>query len=154
MMQFSLTQKETTLLKDLKEQEQLCTAKYRKHAEVAHDGQLKQLFTDLSSVEQSHYQMLTDIESGRLPGIGNGNTVGSGQFTATYTATETPEKKADAYLCSDLLATEKHVSALYNTCVFEFERPELRKVLGQIQTDEQVHGERIYQYMKANAMYS
>ena len=154
MMQFSLTQKETTLLKDLKGQEQLCADKYKKHAEVAHDAQLKQLFTELSNVEQSHYQMLTDIESGRLPGTGNNQSAGSNSFTAAYTATETPEKKADAYLCSDLLATEKHVSALYNTCVFEFGQPELRKVLGQIQTDEQKHGEKIYQYMKTNAMYS
>lgn len=153
-MQFTLTQKETTLIKDLKEQEKLCADKYKKHATCAHDPQLKQLFTELSNVEQSHYQMLTDMESGRLPITGNGGAVGNGQFTATYTAAETPEKKSDAYLCSDLLATEKHVSALYNTCVFEFERPELRKVLNHIQGDEQVHGERLYQYMKANAMYS
>ncbi|MBE6558598.1 MAG: ferritin-like domain-containing protein [Ruminococcaceae bacterium] len=153
-MSFTLTQKETTLLKDLKEQEKLCTDKYRKHAECAHDPQLKQLFTDLSNVEQHHFQMLSSIESGTVPTGVNGASVTGKQFTATYTAAETPEKKADAYLCSDLLATEKHVSALYNTCVFEFERPELRKVLSQIQTDEQVHGEKLYQYMKANSMYS
>ena len=148
-----LTQKESTLIKDLKGQEQLCIDKYKKHAECAHDPQLKALFNELSGVEQSHYQMLSDIESGRVPATGNGGGASS-QFTATYTAVETPEKKADAYLCSDLLSTEKHVSALYNTCVFEFERPELRQVLGQIQRDEQVHGEKIYQYMKTNAMYS
>ena len=152
-MQFTLTQKETTLLKDLKEQEKLCADKYQKHASCAHDPQLKQLFTELSAVENSHYQMLSDIESGRLPSAGNGGGNGQTQFTATYTA-ETPEKKEDAYLCSDLLATEKHVSSLYNTCVFEFGQPELRKVLNHIQSDEQVHGEKIYRYMKANAMYS
>ncbi len=153
-MQFNLTQKETTLLKDLKEQEQLCEDKYKKHAACAHDPQLKQLFTDLAGVEHAHHQMLTDIESGQLPGGSQGGAVGNGQFTATYNTTETQEKKDDAYLCSDLLTTEKHVSSLYNTCVFEFSQPELRRVLGQIQSDEQVHGERIYQYMKANAMYS
>ena len=151
-MPFTLTQKETTLLKDLKEQEKLCTDKYRKHADCAHDPQLKQLFNHLADVEQTHYRMLTDIEGGQLPATGSNGE--SSQFTATYTATETPEKKADAYLCSDLLATEKHVSSLYNTCVFEFERPELRNVLSRIQHDEQVHGEKIYQYMKTNAMYS
>ncbi len=153
-MQFTLTQKESTLVKDLKGQEQLCADKYKKYADCANDPQLKQLFTDISNVEQAHYRMLTDIESGRLPESGNGSAVGNGQFTATYNTTETPEKKADAYLCTDLLTTEKHVSSLYNTSVFEFERPELRKVLSQIQTDEQVHGERLYQYMKANSMYS
>ena len=153
IMQFNLTLKETTLLKDLKEQEKLCADKYQKHAACAHDPQLKQLFTELSGVENAHYQMLTDIESGRLPASGQGNNV-NGQFTATYNMSDTQEKKDDAYLCSDLLATEKHVSALYNTCVFEFTRPELRQVLNKIQTDEQEHGEKIYQYMKTNAMYS
>lgn len=153
-MSFTLTQKEATLIKDLKGQEQLCADKYKKYAEQAYDPQLKQLFTDIASVEQAHYRMLTDMESGCLPETGNGSTVGSGQFNATYHATEMPEKKADAYLCTDLLTTEKHVSSLYNTSVFEFERPELRRVLSRIQADEQVHGERLYQYMKANSMYS
>lgn len=153
-MPLNLTQKETTLLKDLKDQEKLCADKYQKHAACAHDPQLKQLFTELSGVENHHYQMLSDIENGQVPAGGNGNASIGGQFTATYYTAETQEKKDDAYLCSDLLATEKHVSALYNTCVFEFSQPELRKVLGQIQRDEQVHGEKIYQYMKANAMYS
>ena len=152
-MQFTLTQKETTLLKDLKEQEKLCADKYQKHASCAHDPQLKQLFTQLASVEMSHHQMLSDIEKGQMPTMGNGGGNGQEQFTAAYTG-ESQEKKDDAYLCSDLLTTEKHVSSLYNTCVFEFGQPELRKVLNHIQSDEQVHGEKIYRYMKANSMYS
>ncbi len=152
-MSFTLTQKETTLLKDLKEQEQLCADKYKKHAACAHDPQLKQLLNELSGVEQSHHQMLTDIENGKVPSH-NSSGMANSQFTATYQMAETPEKKEDAYLCSDLLTTEKHVSALYNTCVFEFTQPELRKVLNAIQTDEQVHGERLYSYMKVNSMYS
>ncbi len=152
-MNGNLTPKECSFLKDLKEQEKLCADKYTKSAACAHDPQLKQLFTQLSSVEQSHYQMLSDIENGGVPAMGGGSPV-SNQFTSAYTTSETQEKKDDAYLCSDLLATEKHVSSLYNTSVFEFTRPELRQVLSHIQQDEQVHGERIYQYMKANAMYS
>ncbi|MBE6586022.1 MAG: spore coat protein [Ruminococcaceae bacterium] len=153
-MQFTLTQKETTLLKDLKEQEKLCADKYKKYAEYAHDPQLKQLFNELSSVEKSHHQMLVDMESGRLPDTGFGGGVGNGQFAAAYVQTDSQDKKDDAYLCTDLLTTEKHVSSLYNTCVFEFTQPELRRVLNKIQGDEQIHGEKIYQYMKANAMYS
>ncbi len=152
-MQFTLTQKETTLLKDLKEQEKLCADKYQKYASCAHDPQLSQLFTELSGVEMSHHKMLSDIESGQVPTMGNGGGNGQEQFTAAYTG-ESQEKKDDAYLCSDLLTTEKHVSALYNTSVFEFGQPELRKVLNHIQSDEQIHGEKIYHYMKANSMYS
>ena len=54
----------------------------------------------------------------------------------------------------DLLATEKHASSLYDTCVFEFGQPELRRILNHIQTEEQEHGDMIYKYMKANNMYS
>ena len=64
------------------------------------------------------------------------------------------EKKQDCYLCTDLLTTEKHASNLYNTCVFEFGQTALRQVLNHIQTEEQQHGEQIYQYMKTNSMYS
>lgn len=152
-MSFTLTQKETTLLKDLKEQEQLCADKYKKYAACAHDPQLSRLLNELSGIEQSHHQMLTDIESGQVPSHSSSGMQNT-QFTATYQMAETPDKKDDAYLCSDLLTTEKHVSALYNTCVFEFTQPELRKVLNAIQTDEQVHGERLYSYMKTNSMYS
>ena len=153
-MSFTLTQKETTLLKDLKEQEQLCADKYKKYAACAHDPQLSQLFSELSGIEQSHHRMLSDIESGKVPTQSTSSGVANTQFSATYQMAETPDKKDDAYLCSDLLSTEKHVSSLYNTCVFEFTQPELRKVLNAIQTDEQVHGERLYAYMKANSMYS
>ena len=148
-----LTQKEATLIKDLKGQEQLCIDKYRKHAECAGDPQLKQLFTKLAGVEQEHLNTLNQIESGGTPPAGGAKQPEIPAFSAYYTA-ETPEKKQDCYLCTDLLTTEKHASGLYNTCVFEFGQTELRQVLNHIQTEEQQHGEQIYRYMKANGMYS
>ena len=75
-------------------------------------------------------------------------------FRAFYPTLRTPEKQADSYLCADLLSTEKHVSALYNTCVFEFTQNDLRKVLNRIPTDEQYHGEQLWKYMSVNSMYS
>ena len=152
-MSFTLTQKETTLLKDLKEQEQLCADKYKKYAACAHDPQLSRLLNELSGIEQSHHQMLTDIESGQVPSH-NSSGMQNTQFTAAYQMAETPEKKDDAYLCSDLLTTEKHVSALYNTCVFEFTTPEARKMLNHIQSEEQQHGEQLATFMKNNNMYN
>ena len=62
-------------------------------------------------------------------------------------------KKHDEYLCRDALATEKHVSSLYNTSVFEFNSPVLRDTLAHIQKEEQNHGETIYSYMSKNMMY-
>ena len=149
-----LTQKESTLIKDLKGQEQLCIDKYEKHAECAHDPQLKQLFTKIAGVEREHLSTLNQIESGTVPAVGGGKQATIPTFTAYHTQGETPEKKQDCYLCTDLLTTEKHASNLYNTCVFEFGQTALRQVLNHIQTEEQQHGEQIYKYMQTNSMYS
>ena len=148
-----LTQKESTLIKDLKGQEQLCIDKYTRHAQCAGDPQLKQLFQNIAGVEQGHLNTLNQIENGQVPAMGGSKQATATSFTAYHTA-ETPEKKQDYYLCTDLLTTEKHASALYDTCVFEFGQPELRQILNHIQTEEQQHGEMIYKYMQANNMYS
>jgi len=147
-----LTQKETMLISDMKGQEKLCIEKYTKASAAAHDPQLKALFSDLASVEQTHLQTLNEIESGNPPTPSAGSSQ-SRTFNVTYTA-NSPEKQQDAYLCSDLLATEKHASALYDTCVFEFTDQKARNILNHIQKEEQEHGKAIYDYMKANGMYS
>jgi len=146
-----LTQKESTLLKDLQEQEQLCIDKYAKHASCAKDPQLKELFTQISSSEQQHYDALEQMKSGTVAApfaAGSSRT-----FTAHYTMSETPEKKDDCYLCTDLLSGEKHASALYDTCIFEFKDENARALLGSIQKAEQGHGKAIYDYMSVNSMY-
>jgi hypothetical protein len=56
-------------------------------------------------------------------------------------------------LCSDVLSAEKHVSSLYDTCIFEFSDEKCRQALNHIQGEEQQHGKMIYDYMKANSMY-
>lgn len=148
-----LTQKEKDLLKDLKDQEQLCIDKYTKHSSCANDAQLKNLFSELASVERGHLETLTKIERGEtvtMQGTGGGSTK---SFTATYDATDSPEKTGDCYLCSDLLTTEKHASHLYDTCVFEFTDKNARDALNHIQKEEQEHGKYIYDYMSANYMY-
>ncbi len=153
-MNVTLTQKETGLLKDLKDQEKLCEEKYKKSAESANDPQLKQLFNDLAAVEHHHYDLLNQIGGGKVPTNTRAPSVNGMPFQQTYGMGADPTKDGDAYLCQDLLATEKHASALYDTCIFEFGQPELRQVLNTIQSDEQKHGEQIYKYMKTNNMYS
>ena len=60
----TLTQKETTLLSDLKSQEQLCVEKYNKYSQMAHDPELKNLFSTLSQNEQKHLDTVTQILNG------------------------------------------------------------------------------------------
>ena len=150
-----LSQKETTLLNDLKSQEQLCVEKYTKYASTALDPQLKELFTSIANVEQQHLNTISSIEQGSIPSSNNGSsqTVKT-TFTPNYGMGDTPDKQADCFLCSDLLADEKHVSGLYNTCIFEFTDKTVRDTLNHIQKEEQEHGKAIYDYMTANNMYS
>ena len=150
-----LTQKELTLLKDLCDSEKLCIEKYTKHSAAAHDAQLKNLFSSLASDEQKHLQTLNTIQSGTVPAAGGGAQEAPPTFTATYTQGDTsPEAKEDSYLCSDLLAGEKGVSHLYDTCIFEFQSQDVRDTLSGIQKREQMHGKMLYDYMKTNGMYS
>ena len=150
-----LTQKETTLLKDMKSQEKLCVEKYTKYASNALDPQLKELFTSIANVEQQHLNTISSIEQGNMPSQNSGGsqTVKT-NFTSNYGMGDTPDKQADCYLCSDLLADEKHVSGLYNTCIFEFTDKTVRDTLNHIQKEEQEHGKAIYDYMSTNNMYS
>ncbi len=148
-----LTQKESSLLKDLKTQEKLCAEKYRKYSDDAKDTQLKNLFTRLAEVEENHLQILTQIENGTTPAPINASGT-QPAFTATYSIAQTDEKMHDSYLCTDVLTMEKHASHLYDTCVFEFTQESLRNVLNSIQKQEQNHGKEIYDYMSKNAMYS
>lgn len=149
----NLTQKETGLIKDLKDQEKLCVDKYTKHADAAHDPQLKQLFNQIADVERSHLKAITSMESGTVPASVSDAPKPAGNFTAIYSVGETEEKKADAYLCTDLLATEKHASHLYDTCIFEFVNEDARNALNTIQKQEQLHGKLLYDYMSKNSMY-
>ena len=149
----TLTQKEQTLLKDMKDAEKLCIEKYKKASDAARDPQLKNLFSNLSSAEQQHLSIFEKMEQGTVEQPSAGNT-NQPTFSATYGNENTPDKQNDSFLCSDLLTAEKHASHLYDTCVFEFREAAARDALAHIQQEEQKHGKQIYDYMKSNAMYS
>lgn len=150
----TLTQKETTLLSDLKSQEQLCIEKYGKYSEVAHDPELKQLFTNLQSNEQKHLDTINQILGGTevtMPSAAPSAV--NAKLQCKMSACSEQDKQQDAYLCKDALSMEKHVSSVYNTGVFEFTSPVLRDTLAHIQKEEQNHGEQLYNYLSCNNMY-
>ena len=62
------------------------------------------------------------------------------------------EKQNDAFLATDCIATEKLVSGEYNTDVFVFGDSGVRKLLADIQVEEQNHAEMLYKYKMANGM--
>ena len=149
----TLTQKETSLLKDLKSQEELCIEKYSKYESEACDPALKSLFGSIKSTEQSHLDTVNRIMNGEEVSTSQAPTAVSEALSCTPSSCPTAEKNKDAFLAKDALTMEKHVSSLYDTCIFEFTSPTLRDTLNHIQKEEQNHGERLYQYMSCNNMY-
>ena len=151
-----LTQKENMLLCDLKSQEQLCIDKYSKYEASAKDPCLKNLFGSIKSTEESHLSTINRILGGEEVSMSNsgatGNPVQNNQCQTSSVSAE--DKQADAFLCKDALAMEKHVSAVYDTAIFEFKSQTLRDTLNHIQKEEQNHGKQIYSYMAQNGMYS
>lgn len=154
----TLNQKETTLLQDLKSQEQLCVDKYSKYSSDASDGTLKNLFTQLGQTEQRHLETIGKILGGTVPASSSSSGSSSGAQSASAQVGSNrctaEEKQKDKYLCSDALSMEKHVSSVYDTCIFEFRDTNIRDTLNHIQKEEQGHGERLYNYMAQNGMYS
>lgn len=149
-----LTQKETMLLQDLKTQEQVCIEKYNQYAERANDPKLSQLLRTISSAEQQHLSTLEQMEKGTVPAMGGGQKQPFQPPASAPASAVSPQgKQQDAYLCQDLLATEKHVSSVYNTDIFEFKDAGMRDALNHIQKEEQEHGKKLYDYMSQNGMY-
>ena len=151
-----LTQKETGLLKDMKGQEELCIEKYNKYAMRAKSSELRALFQSMAQVEQNHLTTVTQMMNGTVPAMPDGKPLensSNANCTAVRYTSET-DKQDDAFLCRDMLTTEKHVSSLYDVSIFEFKDPNARKVLNHIQAEEQQHGEQLYAYMSCHGMYS
>ena len=150
----TLTQKETSLLSDLKSQEQLCIEKYGKYAEIASDPALKSLFNSICQTERGHLDTVNQILSGTEVSMPT-ESPSAVQAKQTFQPSSSgqQDKQNDAYLCKDALTMEKHVSSVYDTSVFEFSSPVLRDTLAHIQKEEQNHGEMLYNYLSANGMY-
>ena len=151
----TLTQKETTLLSDMKAQEQLCIEKYTKYSQTANDPELKNLFSTLAENERKHLETITQIMNGNEVAMPSQSpSAVQAKLQCKMSSCSEADKKNDAYLCKDALSMEKHVSGVYNTCVFEFSSPVLRDTLAHIQKEEQNHGEQLYNYLSCNNMYS
>lgn len=150
----TLTQKESTLLSDLKSQEQLCVEKYGKYENDAHDPCLKSLFKSIKSTEEGHLSTISRIMSGEEVSSSSAPSAVSAKLECPLSSCSEADKKSDAFLCKDALTMEKHVSRLYDMSIFEFSNPTLRDTLNHIQKEEQNHGEQLYEYMSKNGMYS
>ena len=143
-----LKEKERTTIQDLQTQEKSCIEKYGRYAQQAKDPELKNLFQTLQQKEREHYDSLERVLNGEVPQCNCNDSDGRDyQPKATYTAMSSPEdKQQDAFLATDCIATEKLVSGEYNSEVFAFGDSGVRKLLADIQVEEQNHAEMLYKY--------
>ena len=152
VMNMKLTQKETTLLKDLKASEELCIEKYGTYAERAEDPELKTLFETIRTAELQHLSTIESLMQGTVPMTGGGTQQQNQQPSACCGGCNKTASRNDEFLCHDALDTEKHVSSLYDTCIFEFNDAGARDALNHIQKEEQEHGKKLYDYMSCHGM--
>jgi spore coat protein CotF len=154
-MPLSLSQKERMLLQDQKSHEQLCIDKYTNYANQAQDTQLKQLFTNLASVEQQHLNSVNQLLSGQVPQVNQQQTSNQNQQkNMNNTQVAGMCGVSDTEMCKDMLTTEKYISGTYDTTIFECGQTNVRDVLNHIQKEEQQHGESIFKYMQSKGMYN
>ncbi len=149
-----LTQKELSVLNDLKTQEQNCIEKYTKYAELAADEELKELFLALKQDEQKHFESLRQVLAGTVPSCDCNDTKGRDYAPkGTYKGkADSQQKQSDCFLATDSIGTEKLVSTEYNFDVFAADNTDIRKLLADIQIEEQNHAEMLYKYKKENQM--
>lgn len=149
-----LSEGQKSLITNLRSQEQLCIDKYTHYASLAKDTELTNLFNTLKENEQQHYDSLSQVLSGTVPAVSNSSQSKTPYNpVATYTGNfNASDKEFDKFLCSDSIATEKYASSEYNNDLFQFGEENIRKLLNNIQTEEQNHAEMIYKYKTANKM--
>ncbi|HEX2945578.1 MAG TPA: spore coat protein [Clostridia bacterium] len=84
-MAVTFSQKEMKLLKDQKDHEQICIAKYINYANQANDSQLKAIFNASAQSEREHLDSINQLINGQVPQLnkqgGSGQAAG-GQASA------------------------------------------------------------------------
>ena len=153
MKTMKLTQKESMLLQDLKTSEEICIEKYGQYAKKAEDQALADLFLTIQAKEQEHLTTIESLIGGTVPlmaGGDQGNQSNSQCQPGDGRAASKSYSKTDEYLLKDALDTEKHVSSVYDTCIFEFNDAGARDALNHIQKEEQEHGKQLYDFMSCH----
>lgn len=158
-----LTTKEKFLLEDAKTHEEQCILKYENYTNLAVDSELKAVFRSNGQKEKEHLQTINELLSGKVPAMGQSKSQGNNSSAQSISSQQSTVDKrsvsnggfnvSDKDLCTDSLMTEKYVSGLYDTAIFEFKDAAVRDVLNHIQKEEQKHGEAIFAYMQSKGMY-
>lgn len=150
----NLTEKEKFIIQDLKSQEKLCIQKYAFYEEMAYDPELSDLFAQIKQSEQKHLASLNGVLNGDIAEVDINDDAAANYMPKNvyHTNSNKAEKEHDSFLATDAITMEKYVSGAYNFDLFQFANNKLRKLLADIEVEEQNHAEMLYKYKKANAM--
>ena len=150
----TITEKQKFVIQNLKDQEKMCVEKYDRGEKAAKDPVLKDLFQSIKKEEQKHYHSLEQLLNGNIPEVNTIDQAAKGyEPKASYTGNFNQEdKENDKFLCTDAITTEKYVSSAYNFELFQFADSDVRRLLNDIETEEQNHAEKIYKYKMVNQM--
>lgn len=150
----NLTDKERYIIQDLQSQEKLCIQKYAFYEEMAYDPELCELFNQIKQSEEKHLNSLNDVLNGNVAAA-DVNDYSAANYMPKkdyHVNSSKAEKDHDSFLATDAITMEKYVSGAYNFDLFQFSNNQLRKLLADIEVEEQNHAEMLYKYKKANAM--
>ena len=103
-----LTEKETTIIKDLQTQEKACIEKYSRYKEEAKDEELKEIFKNIEEQERKHLETLTKVLNGDTPCCDCNDSKGKEYSPKGNYAdvTDSEDKKNDCFLATDCIGTE------------------------------------------------
>ncbi len=149
-----LNEREKLEIEFLRQQEATCVERYARHAKEANDQELKNLFNTIEKEERKHYESLTQVLNGTVPPCNTNDSMGKNyQPKATYNKSEqNVNKEKDCYLATDSIGAEKLLSSEYNDGIFIYNNSDVRKLLADIQIEEQNHAEMMWKYKVANGM--
>ena len=135
----SLSEKQKFVIENLKDQEKMCVEKYQRGEAAAKDPELKELFRSIGKEEQQHYNSLDQLLHGTVVKVNTVDKAGTDyKPEAAYVGNfSQSDKENDKFLCTDSITTEKYVSSAYNFELFQFADPDVRRLLNDIETEEQ-----------------
>ncbi|MEG0855221.1 MAG: spore coat protein [Terrisporobacter sp.] len=162
----NLTNKEKFLLEGEKYQQQLAIDKYNDYSLQAQDSNLKNLFSSLSKVEQSHLDMVYEMLQGRIPQVNQGNLqpyfennnstsnnyINVGNITLSSLDSNFHDE--DKIICFDALTTEELLHSTYSASSFEFEESQFKDTFCEIIKEKEDSLQYLNNYMIKKGMYN
>ena len=123
-------------------------------ADVVSDGGIEVRVEQLIQLRAGDGKVRAQVLDGQVPQCDCNDSNGKDyEPKQTYKMMDDSEdKKNDAFLATDCIGTEKLVSGEYNGEIFAFGESAVRKLLADIQIEEQNHAEMLYKYKVANGM--